>query len=464
MKLTRRKLLATGAAVTASSAIGGCLDSPMDADGDGNHAGSSAFFTLQDWGNQVAGEVMEFDTPVEVGEMGHGWDPDGDIVPEIAQNDVFLYLQTPEFQWAVDVADDFDSDDDLEITLIDAMGAVSESELLSFAGGDELLPEPDRDVDFDPSAFEVGEFELIHNDEVAAWWHEDHWHGGVPDVPLDGAQSVSAHVEDTEGNVLPLGEDEQFQVDARLEDGAPDGVVEIDVDGRDIEFRGTETGQTLIVFELRAGDEVVFDTAAEPTTITIDKPEDIEVDTFYDPHIWVDPVHAQSIVELLAEEFATVVPDAEETFRENADGYIENLVDVDQAFEELASDAELDVAVYVAHDAFQYVEQRYGFELQTPVGVTPDAAESLEDISQLAQTIEEHDIDTILFDPFEAPNPDEDVPQAATVLLEETRAEEALPLSPAEGTTPSWEEEGYGWIEQMEEINLPSLRKALKAE
>ncbi len=464
MKLTRRSLLVTGGAVATSGAVAGCLDSPSSTDEEDAYSGSAAFFTLQDWSNQVTGDVMEFDTPVEVGEMGHGWDPDGDIVPEIAQRDIFLYLQTPEFQWAVDVADDLAADDDREITLIDAMGAVSESELLSFAGGDDLLPEPDLDVDFDPATFEVGEFELIHGDDVAAWWHDDHWHGGVPDVPLDGSRTLSITVEDTDGNVPPLGEDEQFHVTARLEDGAPEDIVESTTDGRDIEFQGVEAGQTLVVFELRADDEVVFDTAAEPTTVRVDEPEDIEVDAFYDPHIWVDPVHAQSMVKLLAEEFGSVVPDAEETFQENAEKYNEAVDRVDQAFEELVSDAELDVAVYVAHDAFQYVEERYGFELQTPVGVTPDAAESLEDISKLGQTIEEHEIDTILFDPFEAPNPDEDIPQAATVLLEETRAEEALPLSPAEGTTQSWREDEYGWIEQMEEINLPSLRQALKAE
>ncbi len=463
MELTRRSLLVSGGAV-ATTSLAGCLDGPSSTEEGNEHSGSAAFFTLQDWGNQIAGDQIEFDTPVEVGEMGHGWDPDGDIVPDIAQSDIFLYLQTPEFQWAVDVAEDLGADEDREIALIDAMSAVSESELLSFTGGDELLPEPDEDVDFDPATFEVGEFELIHGDEVAAWWHDDHWHGGVPDVPVNESQTLSITVEDTDGNVPPLGEDEVFRIDARLEDGAPDGLVEIATDGQEIEFHGVDTGQTLIVFELIADGEVVFDTTAEPTTLRVDEPEDIEVEAFYDPHIWVDPVHAQSIVKLLAEEFGSVVPDAEETFLENAAEYNEALDRVDQAFEELVSEAELDVAVYVAHDAFQYVEERYGFELETPVGVTPDAAESLEDISKLGQTIEEHEIDTILFDPFEAPNPDEDLPQAATVLLEETRAEEALPLSPAEGTTPAWRDEEYGWVEQMEEINLPSLRKALKAE
>ena len=111
MRLTRRSLLVTAGTATATSTISGCLDAPLSTDDKSEYSGSAAFFALQDWGNQVAGDAMEFDTPVEVGEMGHGWDPDGDIVPQIAQNDVFLYLQTPEFQWTIDVADSLSEQD-----------------------------------------------------------------------------------------------------------------------------------------------------------------------------------------------------------------------------------------------------------------------------------------------------------------------------------------------------------------
>ena len=34
-------------------------------------------------------------------------------------------------------------------------------------------------------------------------------------------------------------------------------------------------------------------------------------------------------------------------------------------------------------------------------------------------------------------------------------------LELVEGTIPEWEENGWGWVEQMEEINLPSLEAAL---
>lgn len=458
----RREIL-TAATGIATTALAGCLREPPDSDDGDDRTGSAAFFALKDWANQVAGDVMAFETPVEVGEMGHGWDPDGDIVPQIAQNDVFCYLRTPEFQWSIDIADEL-AGDGRDVTLIDGMQAIPESELLSLAGDGRRLAPPNRDVTFDPADFQVGEFELIHSQEVAAWWHDDHFHGGVPDVPLDGSIALSVHVEDTDGKVPPLGEDEPFQVDARISDSAPTGIVEISASGRQLEFQGVQAGETLVVFELRAGDEVVFDTANDPAMVTVAPPEAVEVDAFHDPHVWVDPIHAQSIVDLITDELATVVPDASETFRANAEDYKAQLARVDEAFEQLVADAALDVAVYVAHGAFQYVENRYGFELRTPVGVTPDAAESLDDIAQLGQTVENHGIDTILYDPFEAPVPDEDIPQGAAVLLEETSAEYALPLSAAEGTTPAWREEGYGWVEQMEAINLPSLRQALKAD
>ncbi len=50
------------------------------------------------------------------------------------------------------------------------------------------------------------------------------------------------------------------------------------------------------------------------------------------------------------------------------------------------------------------------------------------------------------------------------VLLENTGAENYEPLTPAEGTTAEWTEQEWGWVEQMEAINIPSLRAALGAE
>ena len=456
MTVSRRAFLGATAGLGAVHASG-CLASSDPA------AVQTAFFALQDWTDVIVGDALTVDSPVDVGRAGHGWDPGADIVPRIASGEAFVYLGTPEFEWALDVADELAADHP-EVRLIDGMDAVSSAALLAFETADEADRRPDHDVTFDPEGFTIGEFELLVGGETAAWWHDNHWHGGVPDVPLDGSISIGLHVEDDRGRVPPLGPDEVLQFDARLAEGAPADVVEIDTDGTEVTVTGREAAQTLLVFELRAGDEVVFETAADPTTVTVGEPDDIEVDAFYDPHVWVDPVIAREMVAHLAEELATVAPDDADAFRERAADYRDRLAAVDQQFEAMADEAAITVGVFAGHSSFRYLERRYGFELVTPVGVSPDAAESLEDVIELADVIDEHGIDTVLYDPFEATDPEEDVPQAVEVLLENTDAEDAAPLTPVEGTTAAWQERGYGWIEQMEEINLPSLRAAFGVE
>lgn len=464
MRHSRRAVLATGAGLLTSG-IAGCLGSPIsDDDGDGEPSGSAAFFALQDWGNQIVGDLFSFDTPVETGEMGHGWDPDGDIIPQISQNDVFLYLHTPEFQWAINIASELESDD-YDTIPIDAMQAISSADFLPFTDEeDDLLPDPDEDVEYDLETLEIAEFDVIFGDDVTAWWHDDHWHGGMPDVPVGDTIQLFYTVKDADGNVLPLGEDALFGVETTISDGAPTDLLSIEDSGESTTVTGEETGLTQLNFSVLGDDEVLFDTSSDPISLNVREPDDVDVDAFHDPHVWVDPVHAQTMVDYIAAELGEIYPDHADTFTSNATSYIEELDAVHDQFEALVDNAELDVAVLVAHDAFQYLENRYGFTLETPVGVTPDAAESIRDVAELEQTIEEHEIDTILFDPFEAPDPDTDIPQTAQVLLDDSPAEHAEPLSPTEGTTPQWQEAGYGWVDQMTEINLPSLRRALRAE
>lgn len=447
------------AGLAGAGALAGCIEAPDIVDS-GNPSGAAAFYTLMDWGNQVGGDVLAFETPVEVGEMGHGWDPDADIVPELAQHDVFYYLGTPEFQWAIDAAAELDEQD---VALIDGLDALDPDAFLPFTGNDdEVLRRPDEDVAYDPDATDIAEFEIVYGDEIAAYWHDNHWHGQLPEVPLDDRRRLEFNVVDAAGNVLPLGD--EFDVVVQFAPDAPEQVLDIEHDEGAVLLYGQETGQTLLHFEVEASGTSVFDTSADPIVASVVPAEDVAIDAFHDPHVWTDPVLAGAMVDHFAEALAERFPDGADGFRANAETYRERLDAVDEALETLAAEAELDVAVVVAHDAFQYLEARYGFEFRTPVGVTPDAAESIQDVARLAETVDEHGIDTILFDPFEAPDPDQDLPQAAQLLLERTNAERAEPISALEGVTPAWRESGYGWVELMENINIPSLRRALRAQ
>lgn len=461
MNLTRRSVLAGIGAGTAG-ALAGCLggDNP-DVDG------YTAFFSLYDWANEVGGDELSFEDPVGTGRMGHGWSPDGSMTTDVASTDIFVYLDTTEFSWAQDLAGELRADYD-DMTVIDALDGL-DPYFIAFdedgeEDGDEGIPAPDYDTEFEPEDLGLDDFDIwdLREDQQLGYWHNDHWHGGIPDIPLDSFVPVAITIEDTDERVVPLGDEHRFRVDARLTDDSDEEAVRIESQGDHVEFHGETEGEAEIIFEIYDGDELIYDTEDDPDAVTVT--EDAADFEFFDPHLWVDPIHAQRMVDNITEGLVSYDPDNEDTYRENAEAYKEQMDDVHDQIEEVVSEAELGVAVFAGHDSYQYLERRYNFQLVTPVGVTPDAAESFDDISNLAEVIEEHDIDTVLYDPFEAANPGEDYPQMVDLLFDETDIEEAEPLSPVEGVTEEWADNDWGWVDQMENVNIPSLKKALKAD
>ena len=462
MKLTRRSMAKGTAGAFLGSALAGCMGEPGDGPSAEN-SGYAAFFTLWDWSQQVGGEQFGFENPIPVGQMGHGWEPPGDIARDIAGSDVFVYLDTPEFSWAQNVAAQLEADYD-DVVVIDGLAGFGPEQFIPWNA--DSIPTPDHEFDFDPATVEIGDFDVIDRDTgtITADYHIDHWHGGLPDIPLDGTVSLGAVFEDEHGRVLPLGDNETFQFDVRLESHAPEGIVRMESHGDHVHLSGESAGRTLVVFQLKHGEEVVWESDDAPLDAEVVDEVDAEsLDEFYDPHVWVDPVLAGQVVESIADELATVDPDNAATYEENAASYNERLADVDRQFEQLVEEADRDVAVIAGHDSFQYVEHRYGFSLHSPTGISPNASPSPGDIADTIELVDREGIDTILYDPFETPD-DEEIPNLAQTIIENTGATEAAPLSPAEGTLAEWSENGWGWVEQMEEINLPSLRSALGAE
>lgn len=376
MSPTRRSMLAGGAGLIA---LAGCLSEPDDG-GSGERKGSNqrtgyaAFFALQDWSEQVGGDAFAFENPVGVGEPGHGWDPDQGLTREVADTDAFVYLDSPEFAWAQDIAAQL-KDDYEDVAVIDAMASL-ESELLTWDGGHDHGHGHDQEGD-------------------------DHDDGG----------DTHNHSQRDDGD--PHGHDDE---DGHNHDGHNHE------DDHDHAGRGGATAR-------------------------------------HDPHVWVDPVLAREMVRTIAEGLGEIDPDNAGTYEDNAEEYEDRLAEVDGAFENLVAAADREVAVLAGHDSFRYVEQRYGFELHTPIAASPEESPSAGEIAETIEIVEEEGIDTVLYDPFEAP--EEEVPPLAETIVENSPATETAPVTPAAGTTAEWDEEGWGWIEQIEEITLPSLRKAL---
>ncbi|MFC7215255.1 metal ABC transporter substrate-binding protein [Saliphagus sp. GCM10025334] len=504
MELTRRRVLGRGATALGIGAFAGCLSEPGDeTDGSGSDdvTGYAAFFPLWDWTNEVVGDVGSFEDPVDAGQLGHGWSPEGDLVRTVAETDAFVYFDSPEFTWAQDIAAQLEAEaDGTDVAVVDALTGVSEDQFLSFSGdnhghdheddhddhendghddhddhGDDDHENDSHDDhddhedhdhegegDHDGESHSVETVELhTSSGEVTANWHGDHWDGGIPSVPVDGSITLEVALE-ADGEELSLEDDESAHLDARVPDDASTDVLEIHVDGQTVELRGLEEGHTRLVFELRRESEPVWDSSADPLRVEVAADVGSGMTAFHDPHVWLDPVLAADVVHAIADGLAEVAPDDAETFETNAEAYVERLDEVDAKFRALAEDAELEVAVLAGHDSFRYLERRYGFELHSPVGVSPEESPNPGEIAETIELVDEHGIDTILYDPFEVP--EGEVPPLAETIVEDSQATETAPLTPVGGTMAEWNERGWGWVEQMEELNLPSLRAALKAE
>jgi len=176
-----------------------------------------------------------------------------------------------------------------------------------------------------------------------------------------------------------------------------------------------------------------------------------------DPHFWLDPIRVKRVVETIRAGFADADPDAADAYAENAGAYRSRLDDVHESFESALADAPTDVVLVAGHDAFGYLADRYGFEVEALTGLSPDDRPTPKAIERAQHVIADHDLEYVLADPLESQT-------AAEQLVAETDATEVLPLTSIPGRTDEWDERGWGYVDVMTEVNLPTLERALGAE
>jgi zinc transport system substrate-binding protein len=154
--------------------------------------------------------------------------------------------------------------------------------------------------------------------------------------------------------------------------------------------------------------------------------------------------------------FVDVDGDNASAYADNAESYRSRLDELDGSFESTLNNASKDVVFVAGHNAFQYLGQRYGFEVETLTGLSPDDQPTPQDIERAQEIIAEHDLEYVCADPLESQ-------QAANQLVAETDATEVLPLTPIPGQTQEWADQDWGYVEIMENVNLETLSTALDA-
>ncbi|WP_394742582.1 hypothetical protein [Natronococcus roseus] len=156
--------------------------------------------------------------------------------------------------------------------------------------GDDDQDDHDDDHDDDDHHMEVEEFELLDHEsgEQLAYVHDDHWDHGPLYVPLEDAVAVEAHVEDADGEEIAFGEDEEYQLEAEIVEGAEENV-EIESHGDHVELTGEEEGITELVFQIWHDDHSDWDSPE----LEVEVVEEFDADENHadDDHHDDDPDH-----------------------------------------------------------------------------------------------------------------------------------------------------------------------------
>ncbi|ELY59557.1 metal ABC transporter periplasmic protein [Natronococcus amylolyticus DSM 10524] len=212
-------------------------------------------------------------------------------------------------------------------------------------------------------------------------------------------------------------------------------------------------------------DDAVAELEDDDSVAVIDASEGIE---FFDSpaedddeHWWMDPIECQNGVDNIAAGFAELDPDHADEYDENATAFNEELEEIHEEFEELVDRATLDEIVIGTHDSFQWWNRRYDIDVYSPIGTSPDGEASAQDIEEVENHIEEYGIEHVLYDVGEPAH-------LAESIADETGAE-VLPISPVETQLDETTEVGdvemesdWGYVAHYQEINFPSLERALQ--
>lgn len=176
-----------------------------------------------------------------------------------------------------------------------------------------------------------------------------------------------------------------------------------------------------------------------------------------DPHFWLDPRRTATAVKNIRDGIVAADPDNAAVYRERADEYVAELTRLHEEFESALATTERDAVLVAGHNAFQYLGETYGFEIHSLRGLSPDEGVSASARREAQEVIEAHDIEYVLHPVLEPRS-------VAEQLVADTDATGVLDVTAISGVTDEWAEQGVGYVELMETINLPSFTKALGGE
>jgi zinc transport system substrate-binding protein len=170
-----------------------------------------------------------------------------------------------------------------------------------------------------------------------------------------------------------------------------------------------------------------------------------------DPHVWLDPVLMQGVVDVVRRTLVRADPAGAPTYQRNADRYRSEIEALDGQFRDGLRDCDRRVIV-TSHAAFGYLAARYGLVQEAIGGISPEAEPDPRRLAELADLVRREGTTTIFTEELVSP-------RVAQTLAREAGVRTAV-LNPLEGLTAGEMERGENYVSVMRE-NLATLREAL---
>ena len=171
-----------------------------------------------------------------------------------------------------------------------------------------------------------------------------------------------------------------------------------------------------------------------------------------DPHVWLDPVLAQSQVEAIRAALEEADGAHASVYADNARAFRARLGELDAAFQAGLRDcAHRDLVV--SHASFGYLGRRYRLTQVPIMGLAPESEPSPAALAAIATVARRRDVRYIFFETLVSP-------RLAETLAREIGAQ-TLVLNPIEGLTREEAATGKGYVDLMA-ANLENLRRGLE--
>ncbi|WP_166392398.1 metal ABC transporter substrate-binding protein [Nocardioides ochotonae] len=167
-----------------------------------------------------------------------------------------------------------------------------------------------------------------------------------------------------------------------------------------------------------------------------------------DPHFWQDPLRMAALGDAVADSLSEIDPDHADEYADNAAQLRADLEELDEEFRTGLATCERDTVV-VSHDAFGYLEDRYGLHFDPVAGLSPDAEPTPSDLQDLQELIREEGVTTVFSERLAS--------RQFTAPLAADLGLETAVLDPLEGLSDETADEDYL---SLMRANLAALQEA----